>query len=94
MRNARVHRRHGSLAPLLARGRQIPAVSQFLDAAGLWVIEVLLVKDDPGTCQALWFSAGPASSPLRQSPGSRLAIQWSPRFSNFSFRTVNAALSA
>jgi hypothetical protein len=29
-----------------------------------------------------------------QSPGSRLAIQWSPRFSNFSFRTVNAALSA
>ena len=31
---------------------------------------------------------------FRQSPGSRLAIQWSPRFSNFSFRTVNAALSA
>jgi hypothetical protein len=36
----------------------------------------------------------PARPGGRQSPGSRLAIQWSPRFLNFSFRTVNAALSA
>jgi hypothetical protein len=29
-------------------GNVVSGLSQFLDAAGLWVIEVLLVKDDPG----------------------------------------------
>ena len=45
-------------------------------------------------CAGAWRAVGARPGGPSQTAGSRLAIQWSPRFSNFSFRTVNAALLA
>jgi len=66
-------------------------VSQFLDAAGLWVIEVLLVKDDPGdvpmTKEA--FEPSPVRSMLHVVSDGEQALRFLGRTGGFTGASVS-----